>query len=984
MEITGTIIEFQPGRLDVLSQLLIPQKLYGREVQVNSLLDAFERVSKGSRELMLVSGYSGIGKSSVVYEVNKPITQKRGYFISGKFDQFKRNIPYASLIQALSSLMQQLLTESSAQLEQWRSKMLTAVGANGQIIIDVIPEVELIIGKQAEVPEMGGTEAQNRFNRVFSEFINVFAKKEHPLVIFLDDLQWADSATLKLMQILTVESDTKYFLLIGAYRDNEVSSTHPLMQTLEEIEKNKAIVNNIILQPLEIVDVIQLVAETLNDNTERVNILAELICNKTGSNPFFITQLLQTLYQENLLKFDFTPFSSLTNKDKSQGIWQWDIEEIQAVGITDKSVVELVANRIQKLPESTQQVLQLAACIGDKFTLDVLKIVNQKSLVNTAKELDAALQAGLILPLSEAYKIPLVFEEEIEKHENDISFQKIYTKNLKSNIAGVGYRFLHDRVQQAAYSFIPESEKQATHLRIGQLLLKKTLPQLLSENILDIVNQLNFGVDLLTEQYETDELAKLNLMAGKKAKIATAYEAAIKYFNISLYLLKINSWQSNYELTINIYLETAETEFLNSNFEKSNNLCNLILNKAKTVLEQVKVYIIQIQSYMAQNKMPEALEIGVKVLKILGVRLPNEPKLHNLLLADIETKLTLVGKEIDNLAYLPRLTNPYKLAAMQILMLIAPAASMAGSLHFPLAVLAMVRLSVKYGNSDISAFGYSLYGAMLCDKFGSIEQGYSFGELGISVLNKMNVNSLKCKVFLMLNATIRHFKEHIRHTFLPLQEGMQSGLATGDIQFASSNGWGLSQNLFLSGENLELVEHRVFQYVEIMQGLKLEAVALSISTIRQKILNFQGRSIETNILKGEAFDEVDMIAGLGNNSSWLSTFHFAKNILNYFFQDYTQAIENARLTEQYQESNPGFYLYCVNNYYYSLALLANYKNVTSIEQKQYLKKVAANQKKMKKWAHHAACNFQHKYDLVEAEKARIFGKEVRAMNLYDR
>ncbi|MEO1185749.1 MAG: AAA family ATPase, partial [Cyanobacteria bacterium J06636_27] len=442
LEITGTIIEFQPGRLDVLSQLLIPQKLYGRETQVNQLLDAFERVSQGNRELILVSGYSGIGKSSVVYEVNKPITQKRGYFISGKFDQFKRNIPYASLIQAFSSLIQQLLTDSTTELEKWRSKILAAVGANGQVIIDVIPEVELIIGKQPEVPHLGGTEAQNRFNRVFIEFISVFAKKEHPLVIFLDDLQWADSATLKLMQILIAESETKYLLLIGAYRNNEVSPTHALIQTLEEIQKNKATVNNIILQPLEIKDVNQLVAETLNYDIERVKTLAELIFNKTGANPFFINQLLQTLYQENLIKFDFTLFSSLNNKNKHQETWKWNIEEIQAIGITDKSIVDLVANRIKKLPERTQNVLQLAACIGDKFTLDVLSIVNQKSLISTAKELDTALQAGLILPLTESYKIPLVFDEDVANL--DINFLESSIPALKSNISKVGYKFLHD------------------------------------------------------------------------------------------------------------------------------------------------------------------------------------------------------------------------------------------------------------------------------------------------------------------------------------------------------------------------------------------------------------------------------------------------------------------------------------------------------------------------------------------------------------
>ncbi|MBE9213369.1 AAA family ATPase [Plectonema cf. radiosum LEGE 06105] len=984
LEITGTIIEFPPGRLDVLSQLLIPQKLYGRETQVTKLLDAFERVSKGSCELMLVSGYSGIGKSSVVYEVNKPITQKRGYFISGKFDQFKRNIPYASLIQAFNSLMQQLLTESATQLEKWRNKILTAVGANGQVIIDVIPEVELIIGKQPEVPQLGGTEAQNRFNRVFTEFIHVFAKKEHPLVIFLDDLQWADSGTLKLMQILTADPESKYLLLIGAYRDNEVNPAHPLIQTLEEIEKNNTIVNNIVLQPLESADVTLLVAETLKDNTERVNTLAELICNKTGRNPFFITQLLQALYQENLLKFDFTPFSSLTNKQKNQGMWNWDIEQIQAIGITDKSVVDLVANRIKKLPESTQQVLQLAACIGDTFKLEVLSIVNQKSLVSTAKQLDAALQAGLILPLSKAYKIPLVFDEDIENYEQDINNQNFYPKNLKSNIIEVGYRFLHDRVQQAAYGFIPESEKQVTHLKIGQLLLKQTPPELFSENILDIVNQLNVGVDLITEQSEKDELAKLNLMAGKKAKTATAYEAAVKYLNLGLELLKPDSWQSIYQLTFDLYVEAAEAQYLKGDFQTSETLCNLSLQEVNTILEKTKIYQIKIQSYILQNKILEALEEGIKALNLLGVRLPKKPKNWHFLEALVRTKIILARQPIKDLVYLPRMTDPYKLAAMQILMLVNPAASQAGSLIFPLTILGMVRLSVEYGNSAPSAYGYSIYGAILCDKFEDIEAGYRFGLLGLSLLEPMNANSYRCKVFYIFNAMIQHFHKHHKETITSLQHGMQSGLQTGDIEFASYCNWTVSINLFLSGNNLEVIHHNIFKYFLLTQNLNMIAVAYSISSIRQAILNFQGSLSIKDILKNEAFDEAEMIAGLGNNSSWLSTFYFTKTILSYFFQDYPQAIENARLTEKYQESNPGFLMYCVNNYYYSLALLANYKNVTSTEQKQYLKKVAANQKKMHKWAHHAACNFQHKYDLVEAEKARIFRKNIKAMHLYDR
>ena len=984
LEMTGSIIEFQPGRLDVLSQLLIPQKLYGREIQVNLLLDAFERISKGSRELIIVSGYSGIGKSSVVYEVNKPITQKRGYFISGKFDQFKRNIPYASLIQAFSSLMQQLLTESTTELEEWRNKILTAVGTNGQVIIDVIPEVELIIGKQTEVPQLGGTESQNRFNRVFTEFINLFAQKEHPLVLFLDDLQWADSATLKLIQILTVESETKYLLLIGAYRDNEVSPTHALIQTLEEIEKNNGIVRNIVLQPLEIANVTELIAETLNDSTERINTLAELITNKTGANPFFINQLLQTLYQENLLIFDFTPFSSLMNKEKSQGMWKWDIEEIQTIGITDKSVVDLVANRIKKLPESTRQVLQLAACIGDTFTLDVLSVINEKSLINTAKKLDAALQAGLILPLSEAYKIPLVFGEDIENYDYT-NHQQISTVNLKSNIARISYRFLHDRVQQAAYSLIPESETQATHLKIGQRLNQSTPPELLTENVLDIVNQLNIGVDLLQTQTEKHDLAQLNLIAARKAKAATAYDTALKYLTIGLKLTEKDSWHSNYNLTFNLYVEITEVEYLNSNFEECKRLGDISLQRANTVLEQVKIYQIKILSCIAQNQMLEAIDIGVKILNILGVQLLCKPKLNDVFAGFALTKLVIGRKKIEDLAYLPNMTDPYKLAAMQILMLVNPAASQAGSLLFPLTIFAMVRLSLKYGNSEFSTYGYSMYGAMLCHKFGDIELGYRFGMLAANVLNKLHGNSsLKCRAYYVLNSMIRHFKEPVRKTISPLTEGLQSGLETGDLQFASYSAWTINKNTFLSGENLDYSLQRLMQYLDLMHKLQLKSVTVVIKVISYSLSHLQGGSINQYTLFNEKLNESEILSSLGINTTWLSIFYNCKTIVNYFLNDYIEAINNARLTEECGNSNPGFYLYCVNNYYYSLSLLANYKNVTPTEQKQYLKKVAANQKKMKKWAHHAACNFQHKYDLVEAEKARIFGKNVKAMNLYDR
>jgi serine/threonine protein kinase len=605
LQATGKIEDFMIGQLDLYSQFLIPQKLYGRKKEVATLIDAFERVSLGATEIMLVSGYSGIGKSSLVNEVHKPIVRQRGYFISGKFDQFKRNIPYASLIQAFQELIRQLLTESADKIVAWKAKILETLGSNGQVIIDVIPEVERIVGVQPDVPKLGPTESQNRFNRLFQQFIHVFTKPEHPLVLFLDDLQWADLASLKLIQLLACEPNSQYLLLIGAYRDNEVSATHPLMLTLEEIQQKGAVVNNIVLQPLHITHVNQLISDTFRSDTLKTRSLAELVFNKTQGNPFFLTQLLKSLYNENLLSFNF-----------NQGCWQWDIQRLKDIDITD-NVVELMINQIHKLSLKTQNILKFAACIGDKFTLDVLGIVNQKSLSETAADLWESLQTGLVLPLDQSYKIPLVISTaQNEQLTNDLDTQGAFRRVEQLTIA---YKFLHDRVQQAAYALIPDSQKKETHLKIGQLLLQNITPEERKENIFALVNQLNYGTDLLTLESEKYELAELNLIAGQKAKAAAAYESAMRYLKVGLELLAVNSWQNQYELTLALYESGVETAYLNGDFEQMEKWATVVLQQAKTPIDKMKVYEVKIQACMAQVKQLEAIKIGLQALELLGI-----------------------------------------------------------------------------------------------------------------------------------------------------------------------------------------------------------------------------------------------------------------------------------------------------------------------------------------------------------------------------
>ncbi|MCW6050497.1 AAA family ATPase [Lyngbya sp. CCAP 1446/10] len=988
LESTGKIADFFPGRLDILSQLLIPQKLYGREQPVNELLAAFERVGagltnnlleklttseqnpplSGTSELMLVSGYSGIGKSAVVNEVSKPITRSKGYFISGKFDQFKRNIPYASLIQAFNSLLRQLLTEGAASLETWRTKILTALGRDGQVIADVIPEVELIIGKQPEVPEVGPTEAQNRFNRLFKEFLRIFAQKEHPLVIFLDDLQWADSATLKLMQLLITDPEQQYLLVIGAYRDNEVSPTHPLIQTVEDIEKTGTIVKNIVLQPLDLADVTELVADTLNDCTEKVTNLAELIWNKTGGNPFFLTQLLQALYQDNLLKFDFAAITT----DGSKGAWDWSIDEIQAIGITDKSVVELVASRIEKLPESTQEILKLAACVGDKFALDVLSIVSEQSASVTATELYSALQSGLILPLSDAYRIPLLFTPG-------------EAVNLSFDTSRVGFRFLHDRVQQAAYSLIPEAQKQSTHLKIGQLLLQNTPDEQLEENIFDIVNQLNVGIDTISQPVEKNDLARLNLTAGRKAKAAAAYESAVRYLRVAMELLPADCWQSQYDLTLAIYESTAEAEYLNINYEDSKELVDIVLQKANNLLEKMNVYELQIQSYNAQIRLVEALNTGLEVLELLGISFPQNPTALNIVAGLVQTKLSLGLKRIEDLANLPEMTDPNQQAAMRILSGIISTAVQGKPRLVPLLAFRMVKLCIKYGNSPYASIAYLYYGVVMC-RLGDISLAYQCGQLAIRMLDKSPSRSMKSRVYTLLGCFILHWKTELYSGLSVLKEGFQTGMETGELEYAS---YCIGQYCFKKmsiGEPLDLVDQETGKYMKLMQQSQLEMAVQYLSIGRQTTLNLLGQAVEPCHLVGDKFNEVKTLPVLieSKNFFLVSLVYHAKTQLNFIFRNYAESLENSRLFEKYEEAVAGFYVVSLNNFYSSISLLALYPQAEKGEQKQYLKKVLRNQKQMKKWAVDASMNYQHKYDLVAAETARVLGKNTEAMGLYDR
>ncbi|MEP6486361.1 AAA family ATPase [Microcoleus vaginatus GB2-A3] len=947
---------FSIDRHEISDRFQIPQKLYGREREISALLAAFDRVSQGASEMMLVSGYSGIGKTVLIQEIYKPLTQQRGYFISGKFDQFQRDTPYASLIQAFRSLIRQLLTESDAQISKWREKIQAELGEAGGVIVEFIPELELIIGSQPPLPDLPPTEQRNRFNLVFQKFINTFTQPEHPLVIFLDDLQWADGASLELIQRLMTVADRKYLFFIGAYRDNEVSSAHPLIHTLENIEKAKATtINKIFLTPLALTDIRQLLVDTLFAESKNAKPLAELLQQKTGGNPFFINEFLKSLHSEAWLYFNY----------ESQQ-WQWDLEQIKAQPLTD-NVLELTSKNVKKLPTATQAVLKLAACVGNQFDLKTLAIIYEKSLQETATDLRSALQSSLIIPLSHAYQLA----------ELDVA-------GLSDQLVAE-YKFAHDRIQQAVYSLISEADRQSVHLRVGRLLLQNTSSEELSQKLFDIVNQLNKGRPLMERQIERYELARLNLQAGKKAKSSAASQPAFNYLQIGLSLLNKKSWSQQYNLTLDLHLEAAETAYTIANYDEMERLSGVVLQKAQTLLEKVKLYEIKMQAYCAQMKFLEAIEIGLEVLKLLGVELPQRPNQSDLAQEMEQIKSALAGRQAQDLIDLPQMTDPYKLAAMRVMNYLLGPAFIAMNQLSLLIWCRQVNLSIQHGNAASSALPYTGYGMILCSS-GELDTGYQFSQLALKLLDRFKDRTFKARIYAIYKGFIKHWNEPLRDTSSFCMEAYQSAIETGDLEYAASVRQSYAYALYLSGVELSDAKKEMAKALEVTYQTKQEAYIHWTQIYMQAILNLMEQVENPCCLIGEVYDEQKMIPvhlESGDRTALMHAYSH-KLILCYLFEEFQQAVENADRFEEYSANAGSFFILPVVYLYDMLARLALYPNSSETEREEILTKVAAKQEKMETWAKQAPMNYLHKFYLVEAERDRVLGNDKDAREYYDK
>jgi PAS domain S-box-containing protein len=938
-EATHRIDVFPLGQQDTSDRLLIPEKLYGREREIETLLAAFDRVvASGRPELVLVSGYSGIGKSAVVNELHKALVPPRGLFASGKFDQYKRDIPYATLAQAFQGLIRPLLGKSDAELAGWRDALRQALGPNGRLMIDVVPELKLLIGEQPPVPDLPPQDAQHRFQLVFRRFINVFTQPEHPLALFLDDLQWLDVATLDLLEHLLTHSEVRHLLLIGAYRDNEVSPSHPLLHARDGIRKAGARVQEIVLAPLRLDDVGQLVADAMHCEPKHVRPLAQLVQEKTGGNPFFAIQFFTALAEEGLLAFD--PIARA---------WQWNMDRIRAKSYTDNAV-ELMAEKLKRLSSTTQEALKQLAYLGNVAPTPTLALVH-----GTTEE-------AIHTALWEAVRAGLLFREDS------------------------AYKFLHDRIQQAAYSLIPDEQRADVHLRIGRALLANMTADELADHLFDVANQFNRGSSRLLDRDERAQVAAIDLRAGRKAKASAAYASACIYLAAGMALIGSDGLDnpSQYELAFALCLERAECELLSGNFDEAERLIDHLVRRGASRVDKAAAYRLKIHLHIIKSEKPEGVDAALECLRLFGIEMPIHPTCEEVQAEYEIVWKTLKERSIESLVDLPLMTDLETRAAMRVLGFLTGPALYTDINLYHLHFCKMVNLSLRYGISDAATFGYAGFGVVLCQPFQRYTEGYRFGKLACDLVEKYGFVAYKARVYLSMEM-VSLWTKPIEFGVELARAALRAGAESGDLAFACYSCMHLVTNFFIQGAHLDDVWRESESSLDfVRKGKYLDAADVIINQ-QQLIRNLRGQTATFSTFSDEKFDEQSFEARLTEDrmTPLISRYWILKVQARFMSGDYRKALAASENAKKWHWSSEAFFHSLDYYYYAALTVAACYENASADEQQEWRELLAAHREQLRVWAENYPPTFADKYALVAAEIARLEGRDADAMRLYE-
>ena len=945
---------FRPGGKDVSDRFEIPRKLYGREEEVQGLMTAFERAGQGGVELVLVAGHSGIGKSALVQAVHAPVTERHGYFISGKFDQLRLTVPYSAFVTALKDLVAQLLTESDEALKAWKVNLLQALDGNGQLVIDVIPEVKHILGPQPAIPELPPAESRNRFKFVFRNFIRVFCQPEHPLVIFLDDLQWVDPASLALIDTILADDDSHHLLLIGAYRDNEVDASHPLTAAVDALVSEERLrVSRLAIDPLTPDSLTQLLSDTLHGDREEIDRLQRLVFDKTAGNPFFLKQVLTTLYRQESITFDY-----------SLSRWVWDTEELEAMNITN-NVVDLMISRLNELPQETLQALRLAACIGSRFDLTTLELISTDRKNSVFDQLNPAIEAGLVI-----------------QDRNRSSRQN----SPRAKTERQRLRFLHDRVQQAAYEMLSNELKKEIHLKIG-VQLQGNIPDVAqSERVFEVVDHLNVGSDLLIDQPKRRDLATLNLVAAGRAVSATAYGAGCDYVVAGLALLPSDCWQTDYELTRDLHKVQVDAEYLRGDFELSQGLINMMLQQLRTPTEQAEVQGVLVIQQTMGGHYRQAITTCCEALAKLGVNLPT---------GDLEDALSeelarysnvLDGRDPPSLLQSPEVTSHEVAIALRLLANILPLCYIADPPLRLVATAKSVNLSLTHGHTPDSATGYAFFGLLQSSALHNYPEAYRFGQLAMALSDKYSDASQMCRTTHMFCTSINHWSRHLREFDAINRRGFQAGLQSGELQFAGYHRYNRALCLFHLGTNLKELVIELEDLIRFGRKTHNQHATDPVLAVMRATLDLAGDTPEPGSFLFEHIQDSEFLDDLVSRSAMPTIAHY--NIIKSQVLYLYGRIEEAQICSGKAAAALSFisgHVATANHEFYAALIAVAALEATSPGSSfDLMEQIKRRQRQLQQWADSCPDNFLHKSLLISAEIARLEGEGWRAAELYDR
>ncbi|EPX58461.1 hypothetical protein D187_003933 [Cystobacter fuscus DSM 2262] len=931
--------DFPPGMYDFPTRFQLPQRLYGRDAHAAALLQGFERVARsGQPELILVRGYSGSGKSAVVHELHKPVVRHRSFFLRGKFEQFQQASPYSTLAQAIRGLTQQLLAGSDESLAYWRGRLQEAWEGQGQVLVDVVPQLELVAGKQPPAPELPPSEAQQRFNRVFREFLGLFATSEHPLVLFLDDLQWADPASLQLLLHLLTHADTPPILLIGAYRDNEVGPCHPLARALEEMRTAGARTRDVQLEPLGLEEVRQLATDAMpGANEGLIAPLSALALEKTGGNPFFLLQFLLTLHQDGLLVH------------APDGTWRWDEDGVRARGYSD-NVVDFMVGKLRQFPAGTQHLLRLAACVGNSFPLQMLSALRGDT----------------------------------EAAELERNLEPAFQENLLVRTGADQGRFSHDRIQQAAYALIEEQERNLVHLRIGRMLLANLSPEALQEKLFDVVSQLNAGAELLHDDAERLRVAHLNAEAGRRAKASIALRSAITYFTKAFQLLPGDPWETEPVLAIKLSLEHASCKFMSGNAADALQLVEGFLGRARTRADIAAVYCLKTDILIGMGDIQTAVTCLLEGLALVGMPMSPHPTWEEVEAANAEVWALLGERSIESLVGLPPMTDPDMEAVMSLLGAMYAPAFVTDTNLLILHLSRMVALSLRHGNTAASVHGYSWYGVVLGSAFKRYPESLAFGQLACDLAESRGFTALRAKALYGLEI-ISYWTQPLSIGLGLVREAFQQALQSSDSQIAGYCCNHIVTDRFLLGHDLEEVYRESVANLHFTRGADFLDSGDIIYFTQRHVQQLRGLTASFGTMNGEDFDEETFEAGLTPQrmSTMRCWYWLIKAQSRYMSGAYQEALECANKSEELSWSSLGHIQLMDLHLFRALALAACYARMTPEKRQQALAEIRRHQQRLAEWAHHCPSTFLAPERLVAAELARLTGQRDEALQAYE-